>query len=134
MSVIRTRQRHAGSWTCGIGSNPRQPGEPTSAGFTTVVQDNIYGVDVDRWLDDISPSHKHLVVLRPRIEVIEAHDAQRRRTLGKIAYRDGFTPTINDQHVASTRRDLGLWLDTSDQTPKETVDEILGRSEDARVQ
>jgi hypothetical protein len=104
-----------------------------NAGFTTVVQDNIYGPDVERWLDRIGSTTKHLVVLRPTVEIVEARDAERQRTAGKIAYRGGFTPTINDQHVATTRRDLGLWLDTSDQSPDETVDEIMERADEARV-
>lgn len=107
--------------------------EYAAAGFTTVVQDNIYGVDVERWLKEVSADATHLVVLRPTIEVVEARDAQRQRTTGKVAYRGGFTPAINDQHVASTRQYLGLWLDTSDQSPDETVDEILARAGEARV-
>jgi len=104
-----------------------------AAGFTTVVQDNIYGVDVERWLGRIRSQPKHLVVLRPRVDVVEARDAHRQRTDGKIAYPDGFTATINNEHVLSTRNDLGLWLDTSDQSPDETVDEILSRAGDAVV-
>jgi hypothetical protein len=50
-----------------------------------------------------------------------ARDAERQRTQSKIACRGGFTPAINDEHVAATRRDLGLWLDTSEQSPDETV-------------
>lgn len=107
--------------------------EYAAAGFTTIVQDNIYGVDVEHWLDRVSSTTTRLVVLRPSVEVVEQRDAKRQRTLGKVAYRGGFTPAINDQHVAGTRRDLGLWLDTSDQTPADTVDEILQRSEEARV-
>ena len=107
--------------------------EYAAAGFTTVVQDNIYGVDVERWLKTLDNDAKHLVVLRPKVEVVEARDAHRQRTIGKTAYRGGFTPAINDQHVASTRRDLGLWLDTSDQTPEQTVAEILVRADEARV-
>jgi hypothetical protein len=107
--------------------------EYAAAGFTTVVQDNIYGRDVEGWLDRVSPATRHLVVLRPRVDVLEQRDAARQRSLGKVAYRGGFSPAINDQHVASTRRDLGLWLDTSDQTPAETVDEIVRRSDEARI-
>ncbi|MGK2947333.1 MAG: AAA family ATPase [Acidimicrobiales bacterium] len=103
-----------------------------AAGFTTVVQDNIYGPDVERWLDRV-PGPKHLVVLRPSVEVVERRDAERQRTTGKVAYRGGFTPAINDQHVGGTRTDLGLWLDTSDQTPEETVDEIIERAAEASV-
>jgi adenylate kinase family enzyme len=104
-----------------------------SAGFTTVVQDNIYGSDVEHWLNRITSRPRHVVVLRPTVGAVEARDAERRRIRGKVAYRGGFTPAINDEHVASTRRDLGLWLDTSDQSPEETVDEIVQRSEEALV-
>ncbi len=104
-----------------------------SAGFTAVVQDNIYGADVEHWLGRIQARPRHLVVLRPSVGIVEARDAERRRTRGKVAYRGEFTPAINDQHVASTRSDLGLWLDTSEQSPEETVDEILRRAEEAIV-
>jgi hypothetical protein len=67
------------------------------------------------------------------VEIIDARDAHRQTTIGKIAYRDGYTPAINDQHVASTSRDLGLWLDTSHQSPDQTVGEILARADEARV-
>ncbi|MFI5045879.1 MAG: phosphotransferase [Acidimicrobiia bacterium] len=103
------------------------------AGFTTVVQDNIYGSDVEHWLDRIGWRTKHLVVLRPAVRTVEVRDAQRQRTRGKIAYRGAFTPAINDQHVATTRRHLGLWLDTSEQSPEETVDEIVRRADEALV-
>jgi hypothetical protein len=104
-----------------------------AAGFTTVVQDNIYGPDVERWLELINASPKHLVVLRPSVAAVTTRDEQRQRTRGKIAYRDGFTPAINDVHVAGTRRDLGLWLDTSEQTPDQSVDEIVRRASEAVV-
>ena len=106
--------------------------EYLEAGFTTIVQDNIYGEDVVAWLDRV-PGPRHLVVLRPRVEVIQHRDAERQRHLGKIAYRGEFTPTINDEHVAMTPAHLGLWIDTSDQTPDQTVDEIVRRSAEAQV-
>ena len=104
-----------------------------AAGFTTVAQDNIYGVDVEQWLSRIQTAPKHLVVLRPMVEVIAQRDASRQQTIGKIASRGGFTPALNDEHVATTRRDLGLWIDSSSQTPDETVDEILSRSHEAVI-
>jgi adenylylsulfate kinase-like enzyme len=104
-----------------------------AAGFTTVVQDNIYGVDVERWLEQVQSKPKYLVVLRPRVDVVAARDAERQRTQSKVAYRGGFTPAINDEHVAATRRDLGLWLDTSEQSPDETVSKILARAAEALV-
>ena len=107
--------------------------EYAAAGFTTVVQDNIYGGDVEAWLGRVAARPLHLVVLRPAVAVVEQRDEERRRHLGKVAYRGGFTPAINDRHVGTTRQDLGLWLDTSDQTPAQSVEEILARSDEAIV-
>ncbi len=105
--------------------------EYAAAGFTCVVQDNIYGAHVAAWFRDLRTRPAHLVVLRPRVDVVMARDDERRRTTGKVAYRDGFTPAINDAHLATTPGDVGLWLDTSDQTPEQTVDEILARQSEA---
>lgn len=107
--------------------------EYAAAGFTTVVQDNVYGADVEAWLARVSARPLHLVVLRPAVAVVEQRDEERRHRLGKVAYRGGFTPAVNDGHVATTRRDRGLWLDSSDQTPEQTVDEVLARAGEAQV-
>ncbi|MDN5893776.1 MAG: AAA family ATPase [Nocardioides sp.] len=102
--------------------------EYASAGFTCVVQDNIYGDDIVRWVEAVRPLPTHLVVLRPRVAVVAARDEARRLGTGKVAYRDGFTPELNDAQVATTPGHLGLWLDNSDQEPDETTAEILARS------
>ena len=107
--------------------------EYAAAGFTVVVQDNIYGDDVVRWIDSIEAAPVRLVVLRPRVEVVEQRDEQRRQQIGKVAYRGGFTPAINDEHVAATPASLGLWLDTSDQSPAETVATIMTNESRAAV-
>jgi cytidylate kinase len=105
----------------------------TDAGFTCVVQDNIYGQDVMTWIGAVLPRMTHLVVLRPSVEVVAARDEARRRTTGKVAYRDGFTALLNDAHLTATPHHLGLWLDTSQQTPEETVVEILTRQAEPLV-
>src|SRR5438552_16000727 len=64
--------------------------EYAAAGFTTVVQDNIYGVDVERWPERGQSTPQYPVVLRPRVDVVEARDAARQRTQSKVAYRGGF--------------------------------------------
>ena len=107
--------------------------EYCDAGFTTVVQDNIYGQDVVRWLDAVRARPRHLVVLRPSISVVAERDAGRTRSTGKVAYGPG-GDTIGslDAQLAATQR-LGLWLDTSTMSPEETVDAILERREEANV-
>lgn len=103
------------------------------AGFTTVVQDNIYGDDVVRWIDSVRSGPVHLVVLRPSIEVIEQRHEQRRQDSGKVAYSDAYSPRHNDGDLATTPRHLGLWLDTSTQEPVETVAAILAGAAEAVV-
>ena len=106
--------------------------EYAEAGFTCVVQDNIYGDDVRSWLQMVHPLTTHLVVLRPSVAVVTARDEARRLATGRVAYRGDFTPQVNDFHLSTTPRHLGgLWLDTSDQTPSETVAEILSRARES---
>lgn len=107
--------------------------EYASAGFTAVVQDNIYGDDVVRWIDRAGAGPVRLVLLRPTVEVVERRHEARRLATGKVAYGDGYTPAQNDRDLASTPADLGLWLDTSRQTPDQTVVEILARAGEALV-
>jgi hypothetical protein len=103
------------------------------AGFVTVVQDNIFGVDVTRWLESVTARRRHLVVLRPSIAVIRQREQQRHLATGKVAYRPGeFTPEDLDGFLAETPR-IGLWLDTSDLTAEETVSQILIRQSSAEV-
>lgn len=107
--------------------------EYAAAGFTAVVQDNIYGIDVVRWIDRIVARPVHVVVLRPSVAVLERRERERMELAGKVAYRAGFTAAMNDRDLATTPPDLGLWLDTSDVTAAATVEEILARSSEAVV-
>ena len=107
--------------------------EYAAAGFTAVVQDNIYGPDVVTWIERAGPGPVHLVVLRPAVDVVEHRHEARRRATGKVAYRDGYTPARNDADLATTPAGLGLWLDTSTHTPEETVATIEARTAEARV-
>jgi hypothetical protein len=51
-----------------------------------------------------------------------------------MAYRPGsWTIEELDRALREETPRLGLWLDNSDQTPTETVDEILARREEARL-
>ena len=108
--------------------------EYADAGFTTVVQDNIYGQDVVAWLERAGQRRKHLVVLRPAVATLHTRHEARRDATGEVAYRGGYTPELNDRDLATTPRTLGLWLDTSAQPAEETVAEILARRNEAVVQ
>src|SRR5262245_23780923 len=108
--------------------------EYAASGFTTVVQDNIYGADVVAWLDRVAARPRHLVVLRPSVAVVAERAEERRRRTGKVAYRGDYTPERNDEHVATTPAGLGLWLDTSALSVDGTVDAILARAGEAMVE
>jgi hypothetical protein len=107
--------------------------EYCAAGFTTVVQDNMFGADVPRWLSGVATRPRHLVVLRPSVAVVRQRELSRHAATGKVAYRPGsITPEDLDRELAATPR-IGLWLDTSEMSPAETVEEILGRQCEAVV-
>jgi hypothetical protein len=103
------------------------------AGFTTVVQDNIFGEDVRTWLKDANIQPSHLVVLRPSVLAVNERDQMRQRALGKVAYRTGEMSIEQLDETLARTPPIGLWLDTSHQTPAETVTEILSRRNEAIV-
>ena len=89
------------------------------AGFTAVVQDVILGEHLTAYVRMIRTRPCHVVVLAPRLEVVEAREAERLKT--------GYgTWTVASPYAASeaTPR-IGLWLDNSDQAPAATADAIL---------
>lgn len=109
-------------------------GEYREAGFTTIVQDNMFGRDVTSWLGTLRAPHCHVVVLRPSLDVVALRDRTRRTATGKVAYGlASWTIQDLDRALEQTPK-IGLWLDTSDQTPHETVDEILRRRTESLVE
>jgi hypothetical protein len=100
------------------------------AGFTVVVQDIVMGPSLATYVERIKARPLHVVVLVPRADVV----AERENGRGKTAYQpDGPTIRDLDDYIRSETPQIGLWLDTSDQTPAQTVDEILARADEARV-
>jgi hypothetical protein len=98
-----------------------------AAGFSVVVQDIAVGPVLQEYVDMLRSRPLCVVVLAPAAAAV----AQREGARAKTAYRPGFDDI--DPLDEGLRRDtprLGLWLDTSDQTPDETVDEIVRRAWD----
>lgn len=95
--------------------------------FTVVWQDVIVGPDLPLALDLLRTRPRYVVVLAPRVDVLAARNAARRAATGKDAYRE-WTPAQLDSALRDNTPPLGLWLDTSDQTAEETVDEIIRRA------
>jgi predicted kinase len=98
-------------------------------GFTVVVQDVVLGVHLTAMVHQIRARPLLTVVLAPTVEAIAAREAAR----AKDSY-DAWTVAQLDHGLRNDTPRLGLWLDTSDQTPEETVEEILHRAwTEARV-
>lgn len=98
-----------------------------TAGFTVVVQDVIIGHHLREYIDRIRTRPLHVVVLAPRPNVLAAREAARPKT----AYRGIDSPEAMDAALREETPRLGLWLDTSEQTPTETVEEILRRRDES---
>ncbi|MEV5966510.1 hypothetical protein AB0L70_32375 [Kribbella sp. NPDC051952] len=103
------------------------------AGFDFVCSDIILGGHVERWfsrLHDITP---YLVVLIPSVESIVEREIGRG---GNNSYRD-WGDSLEDgvRALQAGLEDIprrGLWLDTTGQTPEQTVETILADLEKAR--
>lgn len=91
-----------------------------AAGFTAIVQDVILGGDLTAYAELIVTRPRHLVVLAPRPEVVSQREAAR----PKAGYGAWTVPDLDRSLREDTPR-TGLWMDTSDQSPDETVDAIL---------
>ncbi|GAB2588631.1 phosphotransferase-like protein [Kribbella endophytica] len=98
------------------------------AGFDFTCSDIILGPDIERWFAALHDVEPHLVVLVPSVDSIVERELGR----GSTSYRD-WQPeggTLADA-VRALQQDLaitpkrGLWLDTTHQTPAETIEAIL---------
>ena len=91
------------------------------AGFTVVIDDIIVGeraVEVAEALDGVPYT---LVMLVPRADVVR----DRERGRGSALYEKW--ERLTEQFLAAPR-DEGVWIDSSDMTVEQTVDEILRRA------
>ncbi|MET8910205.1 AAA family ATPase [Micromonospora sp. NPDC004551] len=94
-----------------------------AAGFTVVLQDVVLGAELPALVDRVRHRPLAVVVLAPRADVVAA----RERGRPKQGYGDWPVADLDADFRATTPR-IGLWLDSSAQTPEETVDEILARA------
>lgn len=100
-----------------------------AAGWTAVVQDVVLGEHLRPYLDAIATRPLYLVVLAPSREAVAAREAARAKTGYGSWTVGGIDHVLRDE----TPR-LGLWLDTSRQTPQETVDCLLDRLDEALIE
>ncbi len=91
--------------------------------FTAVVDDIIIGDRWDHLESDLAGVPFSLIVLAPRPQVVVSQrDAHR----GKREIGEEWALYLDDE-LRRTMAGKGIWIDNSDQTPDETVGEILER-------
>lgn len=97
-------------------------------GFDAIVQDVIVGAELNSFISRITAPDRFLVVLSPSVSALEWREQQR----AKAGYVY-FSPGAMDHALRSETARIGYWLDSSTQTPEETVADILTNLERARV-
>jgi chloramphenicol 3-O-phosphotransferase len=101
-----------------------------SAGFTTVLQDVVFGPHLVDLLHRLVARPRHLVVLTPNLAEVQRREAAR----AKVAYRNGgFSAADLDAALRDDTPRLGLCLDTTTLNADETVDVIVQRAADSLV-
>ena len=86
--------------------------------------------------DEMSRPNRHGLEPGPDVfaeDVVLERDGVRQRDHGKVAYRSGETDPDQLDTLLATTPQFGLWLDTSRQTPDETVQSILDQWSEAAV-
>ncbi|WP_405659239.1 AAA family ATPase [Streptomyces sp. NBC_01166] len=97
-------------------------------GWTAIVQDIVLGADLERYVGRVRTRPLYVVVLAPSAEVVRDREAARPKT-GYGAW----TVEALDHSLREETPGIGLRLDTSRQTPDETVAAILAGLPAARV-
>lgn len=98
------------------------------AGFTAVVQDVVLGADLAAYVRLVRTRPLYVVVLAPSAAAVAAREAGRAKT----GYGAWTVDRLDGELRARTPR-IGLWVDSSELTVGETVEEILAGRERARV-
>lgn len=89
-------------------------------GFSVVLQDNYYGEELSRMLGLLKDYPVHTIVLCPNVETVKKREKMR----GKVGYT-GFTVEALYKDFMKETPKIGFWLDTSEQSPEQSVEDIL---------
>ncbi|MFD0695330.1 AAA family ATPase [Paenibacillus sp. GCM10027628] len=95
------------------------------AGFTVVVQDVVIGPMLDDFISFIQSRPFYVVVLCPNSSTVTQREAARLKKGYGVWTVEGLDSLLRNE----TSR-IGMWLDSSELTPEETVIEILTRFQD----
>jgi chloramphenicol 3-O-phosphotransferase len=90
------------------------------SGFTAILDDIIIG---ERWpqiQEELRGLPFSLVVLAPQVEAVLQRDQERAQTTQGKAWAEYL-----DRELRQTMTGIGFWIDSSAQTPEETVDAIF---------
>ena len=99
--------------------------EYAAAGFTVVLQDVIIGRYLQQMVDVIRARPLAVAVLCPDASAVAAREAGR----PKSGYgTEGFDVGSLDRIFRDETARLGVWIDSSEQTPEETAEEVLRRA------
>lgn len=93
------------------------------AGFSVALEDVVAGPILDDYCTMIRSRPCHVVVLLPSLEAVTAREAGREHK----GYGDWTIEQLYEGFLSDTPR-VGLWLDTTNLTPEETVEEILAKT------
>jgi hypothetical protein len=91
------------------------------AGFAVALEDVVTGHFLGEYRTMIRSRPCHVVVLLPSVDAIAAREAGR----DDKGYSGGWTVEAHYAEFVSTTPRVGFWLDSTEQTPEESVDEIL---------
>ena len=94
------------------------------AGFTPVIDDVVIGSRLGEFTSDLRSRPVLFVLLTPRLDIVRQRDSERPE---KQVFR---TWSHLDQVMRDETPREGLWLDSSELTADQTVDEILARAWD----
>jgi chloramphenicol 3-O-phosphotransferase len=97
-------------------------------GFDAIVQDVILGKDLADFVKRIASPERYLVVLSPSLSAWEWREEQRLKA-GLVH----LSADALDEVLRRESAHIGYWLDSSTQTPDETVDDILANLQKAAV-
>lgn len=89
-------------------------------GFSVVMQDNYYGEALPLVLDMLGDRPVRVIVLCPDVETVKKREALRE----KVGYT-GFAPEALYAEFMRETPKIGFWLDSSAQSPEQSVEEIL---------
>lgn len=99
----------------------------SSAGFNVVYQDVVIGPVLNEAVQMYKGLPLHVIVLCPNVDTIH----QRERERSKTGY--GGITVEQLQTVLESTPQIGLWIDSSDQTVEETTAAILANLDKAKI-